>query len=54
MLCEDCETPADITAKPKTLSAGTLEKILEAEMEEHLGYDKYSIVGLVPCAGQSY
>ena len=45
MLCEDCETPADITAKLKTLFAGTLEKMLDAEMEEHLGYDKHSPVG---------
>lgn len=45
LLSEDCETPADITSKLKTLFAGTLEKMLEAEMEEHLGYDKYSITG---------
>jgi putative transposase len=45
MLCEDCETPADITAKLKNLFAGTLEKMLEAEMEEHLGYDKHSVAG---------
>jgi len=45
MLCEDCETPADITTKLKSLFAGTLEKMLEAEMEEHLGYDKHSITG---------
>jgi putative transposase len=45
MLCEDCETPADITAKLKNLFAGTLEKMLEAEMEDHLGYDKHSIAG---------
>jgi len=45
ILCEDCETPADITAKLKALFAGTLEKMLEAEMEEHLGYNKHSIIG---------
>ena len=43
LLCEGCETPADITSKLKTLFADTLEKMLEAEMEEHLGYDKHSI-----------
>jgi len=45
MLSEECETPADITTKLKSLFAGTLEKMLESEMEEHLGYDKHSITG---------
>jgi len=45
MLCEECTSPADITAKLKDLFAGTLEKMLESEMEEHLGYDKHSVAG---------
>ena len=45
MLCEECTSPADITAKLKELFAGTLEKMLEGEMEEHLGYDKHSVAG---------
>jgi len=45
LLCEDCETPADLTAKLKELFGSALEKMLEAELEEHLGYEKNSILG---------
>ena len=45
MLREECVSPADVTAKLKNLFAGTLEKMLEAEMDEHLGYDKHSVAG---------
>lgn len=45
MLCEECTSAADITSKLKSLFAGTLEKMLEAEMDEHLGYDKHSVHG---------
>ena len=45
LLSEDCATPADVTAKLKSLFAGTLEKMLEAEMDDHLGYDKHSVLG---------
>jgi len=45
LLCADCETPAELTAKLKQLFAGSLEKMLEAEMEEHLGYDKHAAIG---------
>ncbi len=44
LISEDCKSPADITAKLKNLFAGTLQKILEAEMDEHLGYEKNSIL----------
>ncbi len=37
MICEGCSTPADVTSKLKELFAGTLQKMLEAEMDEHLG-----------------
>ncbi len=45
LISEDCKSPADVTAKLKKLFAGTLQKILEAEMDEHLGYEKNSILG---------
>lgn len=45
LLCGECETPADLTSKLKELFAGALEQMLEAEMEEHLGYEKNSIIG---------
>ncbi|MDR1753432.1 MAG: transposase [Eubacterium sp.] len=45
LLSEECGTPAELTAKLKNLFAGALEKMLEAELEEHLGYEKNSIVG---------
>jgi len=44
-IIEGCKTPADVTTKLKELFAGTLETMLEAEMDEHLGYDKYSVEG---------
>ena len=40
LISEGCKTPNDITSKLKQLFAGTLEKMLEAEMDEHLGYEK--------------
>jgi len=45
LIGENCKSPADVTAKLKNLFAGTLQKILEAEMDEHLGYEKNSILG---------
>jgi len=41
----DCKTPADVTSKLKELFAGTLEEMLEVEIEEHLGYEKHSPLG---------
>jgi len=37
LICEGCTTPAELTAKLKNLFSGALEKMLEAEMAEHLG-----------------
>lgn len=45
LISKECSTPADVTAKLKNLFAGALEKMLEAEMDEHLGYEKHSVVG---------
>ena len=44
-LMEDCRTTGDIQAKLKKLFAGTIEQMLEAEMEEHLEYEKNSVLG---------
>lgn len=45
LISEACSTPAELTAKLKSLFSGALEKMLEAEMDEHLGYEKNSILG---------
>jgi len=45
ILSEECNTPADLTLKLKNLFAGALEKMLDAEMDEHLGYEKNDIMG---------
>lgn len=45
LLIGNCKTTGDIHAKLKQLFAGTVEQMLEAEMEEHLGYEKHSVVG---------
>ena len=45
LLMADCQNTGDIQSKLKRLFAGSIEQMLEAEMEEHLGYDKHSISG---------
>jgi len=45
LLAEECSTPAEVTAKLKELFATTLEKMLESELDEHLGYEKHSTFG---------
>ena len=45
LLMADCKTTGDIQAKLKRLFAGTIEQMLEAEMDEHLGYEKNSVEG---------
>ena len=45
LLMQDCQSTGDIQSKLKRLFAGTIEQMLEAEMEEHLGYEKNSIEG---------
>jgi putative transposase len=44
-LIAECRTTGDIQAKLKQLFAGTIEQMLEAEMDEHLGYEKHSPAG---------
>ncbi len=44
-LIANCENTGDVQAMLKRLFAGTIEQMLEAEMEEHLGYEKNSVAG---------
>ncbi len=44
-LVKDCKSTGDIQEKLKRLFAGTIEQILEAKMEEHLGYAKHAMEG---------
>ena len=45
LLMKDCHSTGDIQTKLKRLFAGAIEQMLEAEMEEHLGYEKHSTEG---------
>lgn len=45
LLAEECNNMEDVQAMLKNLFKGTIEKMLEAEMDEHLGYEKNSILG---------
>ena len=45
LLMADCQSTGDIQTKLKRLFAGTIEQMLEIEMDEHLGYDKNSVLG---------
>jgi putative transposase len=45
LLMQDCQSTGDIQAKLKRLFAGTIEQMLESEMDEHLGYDKNDNAG---------
>ncbi|WP_238528276.1 IS256 family transposase [Acetonema longum] len=45
LLSEECANPAELTAKLKSLFAGALEKMLEGEMDDPLGYEKNSVLG---------
>jgi len=40
LLMADCQSTGDIQEKLKRLFSGAIEQILEAEIDEHLGYDK--------------
>ena len=48
LLMADCESTGDIQAKLKKLFAGTIEQMLEAEMDEHLGYEKTLLSATIP------
>ena len=45
LLSEECGNMQDVQAMLKNLFAGTISSMLEAEMDEHLGYDKHSVLG---------
>ena len=45
MLMSECNTTANVQSKLKRLFAGTIEQMLEAEMDEYLGYEKNSVLG---------
>lgn len=45
MLMSDCQSTGDIQSKLERLFAGTIEQMLEAEMDIHLGYEKYNNSG---------
>ena len=45
-LVKDCKSTGDIQEKLKRLFAGTIEQILEAETEEHLGYATAATAGM--------
>jgi putative transposase len=45
LLMQDCQSTGDIQSKLKRLFAGTIEQMLESEMDEHLGYVKNSVKG---------
>jgi len=42
MLMADCTSTGDIQSKLKRLFAGTIEQMLESEMDMHLGYEKHN------------
>lgn len=44
-VAKECKSVEDVHNVLKDLFKGTLEEILEVELEEHLGYEKHSIVG---------
>ena len=44
-LAKNCKTQEDVTNAIRALFADTVESILQAEMDEHLGYEKHDISG---------
>jgi putative transposase len=45
LLSKQCTNMEDVHKLLKTLFKGTLEEMLEAEMDEHLGYEKHDFAG---------
>ena len=45
ILAKECNSMEEIQSLLKSLFSGTIEEMLESEMEEHLGYDKHSPTG---------
>lgn len=44
-LMADCKSIGDVQEKLRRLFAGTIEQMLETEMDKHLGYEKHSAAG---------
>jgi putative transposase len=44
-LSKECKSLTDVQAMLKQLFKGTIEAMLEGEMEEHLGYEKHNVSG---------
>ncbi len=53
LLSADCHSTDDIQAKLKRLFAGTIEQMLEAEMDEHLGYEKIQLLETTPAISET-
>jgi len=45
LLAQECSSMQDVQEMLKNLFKGTVEQMLEAEMDEHLGYEKHSSTG---------
>lgn len=45
LLAQECNSMQDVQDMLKNLFKGTVEQMLEAEMDEHLGYEKHSSTG---------
>jgi transposase-like protein len=45
LLAQECDSMQDIHDLLKSLFKGTIEEMLESEMDEHLGYDKHRSLG---------
>ena len=45
LLAKECKDLNDVQSTLKSLFKDTIEEMLEAEMEEHLGYEKHSVAG---------
>ena len=46
LLAAECRTPEDIQNKLKELFSGTIQEVLECEMDDHLGYEKHGYEGV--------
>ena len=45
LMAQECNSMEDIHTMLKSLFGGTIEQMLESEMDEHLGYDKHNAEG---------
>ena len=45
LLAKECGSVAEVQSALRELFSGTLEQMFEAELDEHLGYEKNSVLG---------